>query len=71
MYESVDMLDFFIKYEIDNNTEDFPFWEQVRDVGYKIMVDPEIQLGHIGQQIYEQKHWLHYKTMHKLGDMAD
>ena len=71
MYESVDMLDFFIRYEIDNNTEDFPFWEQVRDVGYKIMVDPEIQLGHIGQQIYEQKHWLHYKTMHKLGDMAD
>ena len=68
MLETVPTLDFLIKYEIDNNTEDFPFWEQVKDVGYKIMVDPEIKLGHIGQQIYEEKHWLFYKIQHGLGD---
>lgn len=70
MFETTDMLDFFIRYEIDNNTEDFPFWEQVRKVGYKIMVDPKIQLGHIGQQIYFERHWLFYKIQHGLGDQA-
>ena len=68
MYDTSDMLDFMIRYEIDNNTEDFPFWEQVRSVGYKIMVDPKIQLGHIGQQIYKEEHWLYYKIKNGLGD---
>ena len=66
--ETCEMLDFMIRYKIDNNTEDFPFWEQVRKVGYKIMVDPTIKIGHIGQQIYEEKHWLYYKMRHGLGD---
>jgi len=66
--ETSEMLDFLIRYRIDNNTEDFPFWEQVRSVGYKIMVDPTIKIGHIGQQVYEEKHWLYYKTSHGLGD---
>jgi hypothetical protein len=71
MLESGDYTEMMVKYKIDNNTEDFPFWDQVKSVGYKIWVDPTIQLGHIGQQIYTEENWLHHKVSHKLGDMAD
>jgi hypothetical protein len=71
MLESGDYTEMMVKYKIDNNTEDFPFWDQVKEVGYKIWVDPTIKLGHIGQKIYTEEHWLHHKVANKLGDMAD
>ncbi len=71
MLESGDFTEMMVKYKIDNNTEDFPFWDQVRDIGYKIWVDPTIKLGHIGKQIIEEKHWLHHKIQHGLGDQAE
>jgi hypothetical protein len=60
--ENTDHLEFAIKYRVDNNTEDFPFFEQVKKAGYKIMIDPTIQLGHLKTQIIRQEHWLFNKV---------
>jgi len=70
MIENTDHLQLMIKHKIDNNTEDFPFWDQVKEVGYKIWVDPTIKIGHIGQMIYSEMHWLYHKINNNLGDDA-
>ena len=61
--ENIRHLEFAIKHRVDNNTEDFPFWEQVTNNGYKIMVDPKIQCGHIGTYVYKEEHWLYNKAI--------
>jgi hypothetical protein len=32
--------------------EDVAFFEDIRACGYKVLLDPEIQLGHVGQKVY-------------------
>jgi len=59
--ENTDNLDFLIKHKIDNNTEEPIFWEQVKEKGYKIIVDPLIHVGHIGEFVYKREHWLYNK----------
>lgn len=68
MLESSALLELLVKYGIENNTEDFPFWDQVTEAGYKIMIDSELKLLHKGSQMYGEKNWLYYKRLHGLGD---
>lgn len=65
MLENIKHIEFAIKHRVDNNTEDFPFWEQVKENGYKIMVDPKIQLEHLKTIKIGQRHWLYNQLMIK------
>ena len=71
MLESTEHAAMMVKHKIENNTEDFPFWDQVKEVGYKIWVDPTIKIGHIGQMIFSEANWLYHKVTNKLGDMGE
>ena len=64
--ENTKNLEFLIKHGVNNNTEEPAFWEQVKEKGYKIWVDPKIQLGHIGKMVYKQEHWLYNKARNVL-----
>ena len=55
---SPELLEYKIKHHICDNTEEFHFWDQVKSLGYKIMVDPSIQILHqaevwVGQKEYK------------------
>ena len=62
LLENMKELEFLIRHGVENNTEEPKFWEQVREKGYKIIVDPKIQLGHIGKLIVNNEHWLYNKV---------
>lgn len=49
-----------IKYKINDVSEDVYFWRKVNKAGYKIVVDPLIQLGHVRKDIVDQKNF--FKT---------
>ncbi len=38
---------------IEERGEDMAFFSDVRDLGYKVQLDPTVKLGHIGPKIYE------------------
>lgn len=39
---------------VDGNlrTEDMAFFSDIKDLGYKVYLDPEVSLGHIGMKVY-------------------
>jgi hypothetical protein len=39
----------------DVRGEDYAFWADVREHGYTIMADTQVDLGHVGQQVYRSK----------------
>ena len=43
-----------------SNAEDIQFMEDLRELGYKVYLDPDVELGHIGQYMYtgSVKDWL-------------
>jgi GT2 family glycosyltransferase len=57
----------------DNPNEDLEFCRRIRDAGFKIMVDPELWLGHLGRmQVWPARKdgkWamqLHFDNDHKI-----
>ena len=69
--ENTKNLEFLIKHGINNNTEEPYFWEQVLARGYAIMVDPKIQLGHVGKFIVREEHWLFNKVKYTTAELED
>ena len=35
--------------------EDYAFWADVKEAGYKIMADATVKLGHVGTKVYEMR----------------
>lgn len=57
-YEEEDV-EFLIRHGIKDNSEEFAFWDQVKE---KIMVDPSIKIGHFGRKIVGEEEFNYCKT---------
>jgi len=48
---------------IGNTGEDIAFCWRARQLGYKLIADPTIELGHVGQQVFTRDFYGNYKKM--------
>ena len=53
-----DKIEFLVKYGVRNGAEGAKFFEQVRNLGHKIIVDPKIQCKHIGSTEVSQEDFI-------------
>jgi hypothetical protein len=52
--------------EIYDISEDRHFWDQVKDkTDYKLLVDPQVQFGHIGKMVFDQYMYLGWLSEYK------
>ena len=62
---------FRIKNRIGDVSEDVYFWQQVKEAGYRIVVDPTIQCGHIARLVVDQRAYLGYIETQKQAYIAE
>ncbi len=47
--------------ELPTVSEDVPFSQKARAAGYKLFMDPTISCGHVGVEVYDQRHHRRYQ----------
>ena len=50
---------------VDDVSEDVHFWKQVKEAGFKIIVDPQIQVGHIRKHVVTGEYAMHQARINK------
>lgn len=64
-------LDFKIRHHIRDNTEELAFWEQVKEKGFEIWVDPELQLIHLGSKKVSKQDYNYSLMSGVFGDINE